>query len=267
MVATDHPQIFSRPNDVRLAARNGSYVGPTAGMASRFVQVNLVILPEEQANGFLRFCQANPKPCPVLAVSEPGSRQCNALGDDLDIARDVPSYRVYRNGKFASTQNDVADVWRDDLVTFALGCSFSFEHALLQNGVPVRHIEEGRNIPMYKTSIPLQPAGGFSGNMVVSMRPFKAAEAIRAIQITTRFPQTHGAPVHLGDPSLIGIANLGSPEYGDAVSVADDEIPVFWACGVTPQQILMDSGIEFAITHTPGHMLVTDIPESQITLF
>jgi uncharacterized protein YcsI (UPF0317 family) len=179
----------------------------------------------------------------------------------------VPSYRVYRNGKFASTQNDVADVWRDDLVTFALGCSFSFEHALLQNGVPVRHIEEGRNVPMYKTSIPLQSAGGFSGNMVVSMRPFRAAEAIRAIQITTRFPQTHGAPVHLGDPSLIGIASLGAPEYGDAVSIADDEIPVFWACGVTPQQILMDSGIEFAITHTPGHMLVTDIPESQITLF
>src|SRR5699024_8588431 len=164
------------------------------------------------------------------------------------------------------TLSDVTGVWRDDLVTFALGCSFSFEHALMQNGVPVRHIEEERNVPMYKASIPLQPAGGFSGNMVVSMRPFLAEFAIRAIQITTRFPQTHGAPVHLGDPALIGIDDLAVPDYGDAVSVGRDEIPVFWACGVTPQQVLMDSGIEFAITHTPGHMLVTDIPESQVAL-
>jgi len=175
MVSTNQPQRFLTPGDVRLAARNGSLVGSTAGMASGFVQVNLVILPEEQANGFLRFCQANPKPCPVLAVSEPGERQCAVLGEDLDIARDVPSYRVYRNGKFDGTLNDVSEVWRGDLVTFAIGCSFSFEHALLQNGVPVRHIEEGCNVPMYKTSIPLRPAGGFSGNMVVSMRPFLAA--------------------------------------------------------------------------------------------
>lgn len=266
MAPHDHAQRYLTPDDVRLAARNGSLVGSTAGMAKGFVQVNLVILPEAQANGFLRFCQANPKPCPVLAVSEPGERQCDVLGKDLDIARDVPSYRIYRNGAFDGTLNDVSDVWRDDLVTFAIGCSFSFEHALLQNGVPVRHIEEGRNVSMYKTSIPLRPAGGFSGNMVVSMRPFRADAAIRAVQITTRFPQTHGAPVHLGDPSLIGIKSLSSPDYGDAVSVADHEIPVFWACGVTPQQVLMDSGIEFAITHTPGHMLVTDIPESQVAL-
>ena len=266
MAPHDHAQRYLTPDDVRLAARNGSLVGSTAGMAKGFVQVNLVILPEAQANGFLRFCQANPKPCPVLAVSEPGERQCDVLGKDLDIARDVPSYRIYRNGTFDGTLNDVSDVWRDDLVTFAIGCSFSFEHALLQNGVPVRHIEEGRNVPMYKTSIPLRPAGGFSGNMVVSMRPFRADAAIRAVQITTRFPQTHGAPVHLGDPSLIGIQSLNSPDYGDAVSIANHEIPVFWACGVTPQQVLMDSGIEFAITHTPGHMLVTDIPESQVAL-
>ncbi len=266
MASMDHSQTYVTPRDVRLAARSGTLVGSTAGMANGFVQVNLVIMPEEQANGFLRFCQANPKPCPVLAVSEPGARHCDLLGEDLDIARDVPSYRIYRDGEFDSTLTDVSAVWRDDLVTFALGCSFSFEHALLQNGVPVRHIEEGRNVPMYKTSIPLRRAGGFSGNMVVSMRPFRAAAAIRAVQITTRFPQTHGAPVHLGDPSLIGIKNLGSPDYGDAVSVAPDEIPVFWACGVTPQQVLMDSGIGFAITHTPGHMLVTDIPESQVAL-
>ncbi|MGO1463492.1 MAG: putative hydro-lyase [Marinobacter sp.] len=266
MVSSTFSRSFSTPAEARQAARDGLLTGSTAGLASGYVQVNLVILPEEQANGFLRFCQANPKPCPVLAVSEPGDRQCALLGKDLDIARDVPSYRVYRNGQLADTRNEVSDVWRDDLVTFALGCSFSFEHALIQNGVPVRHIDEGRNVSMYKTSLALQPAGGFSGHMVVSMRPFLAEAAIRAVQITTRFPQTHGAPVHLGDPALIGIEDLDFPDYGDSVSVGRDEIPVFWACGVTPQQVLMDSGIEFAITHTPGHMLVTDIPESQVAL-
>ena len=151
-------------------------------------------------------------------------------------------------------------------LTFALGCSFSFEHALLQNGVAVRHIDESRNVPMFKTSIPLQAAGGFSGHMVVSMRPFPAAQAIRAIQITTRFPLAHGAPVHFGDPALIGIRDLMNPDYGDSVSIYSNETPVFWACGVTPQQVLMDAGVPFAITHSPGHMLVTDIPESQVTL-
>ncbi len=251
---------------VRLQARDGSLTGPTAGLASGFVQVNLVILPEAQANGFLRFCQANPKPCPLIAVSEPGERVCDILADDLDIARDVPSYCVYRDGQLSETLPDVSGLWRDDLVTFALGCSFSFEHALVQNGVAVRHIDEGRNVPMYKTSIPLQAAGGFAGRMVVSMRPFRAAQAIRAVQITTRYPQAHGAPVHLGDPALIGISDLAHPDYGDAVSVHTDEIPVFWACGVTPQQVLMDAGVPFAITHNPGHMLVTDIPESYVAL-
>jgi len=251
---------------VRRRARDGSLTSPTAGLANGFVQVNLVILPEAQANGFLRFCQANPKPCPLIAVSEPGQRGCEILADDLDIARDVPSYRVYRDGELSETLPDVSGLWRDDLVTFALGCSFSFEHALVQNGVAVRHIDEGRNVPMFKTSIPLQTAGGFAGRMVVSMRPFRAAQAIRAIQITTRYPQAHGAPVHLGDPALIGISDLAHPDYGDAVSVHTDEIPVFWACGVTPQQVLMDAGVPFAITHNPGYMLVTDIPESYVAL-
>lgn len=251
---------------VRHRARDGSLSGPTSGLANGFVQVNLVILPEAQANGFLRFCQANPKPCPLIAVSEPGRRDCGILAEDLDIARDVPSYCVYRDGQLAETLPDVSGLWRDDLVTFALGCSFSFEHALMQNGVAVRHIDEGRNVPMFKTSIPLQTAGGFAGRMVVSMRPFRAPEAIRAIQITTRYPQAHGAPVHLGDPALIGIADLHRPDYGDAVSVHTDEVPVFWACGVTPQQVLMDAGVPFAITHNPGHMLVTDIPESHVAL-
>ncbi|GHE20517.1 UPF0317 protein [Halomonas urumqiensis] len=241
--------------------------GPTSGLASGFVQVNLVILPEAEANGFLRFCQANPKPCPLIAVSEPGQRECSVLGADLDIARDVPAYRLYRHGKTSGTLESVANEWRDDLVTFALGCSFTFEHALVQAGLRVRHIDEQRNVPMFNTTIPLSSAGGFGGNLVVSMRPFLAADAIRAIQITTRFPQVHGSPVHLGDPALIGISDIHSPDYGDTVSVGDDELPVFWACGVTPQQVLMDAGVEFAITHSPGHMLVTDIPDSGLALF
>jgi uncharacterized protein YcsI (UPF0317 family) len=257
----------STPKAVREAARHGLLTGPTSGLASGYVQVNLVILPEAEAAGFLRFCQANPKPCPLLAISEPGDRTCAAMASDLDIARDVPAYRVYRNGVANEPVTDVASEWRDDLVTFALGCSFTFEHALIQSGLRIRHIDQGRNVPMYQTSIPLTPAGGFTGNMVVSMRPFPAADAIRAIQITTRYPQVHGAPVHLGNPGLIGISGLHSPDYGDSVSVADDEIPVFWACGVTPQQVLIDSGVSFAITHSPGAMLVTDIPDSTLALF
>ncbi|MDF0748701.1 putative hydro-lyase [Marinobacter sp. 71-i] len=257
----------STPSAVRRAAREGNLTGPTSGLASGYVQVNLVILPESQAAGFLRFCQANPKPCPLLAVSEPGARTCTLLGRDLDIARDVPAYRIYRHGQVSDTRTDVAEDWREDLVTFALGCSFTFEHALITAGLQVRHINEARNVPMYNTSVPLTSAGGFGGKLVVSMRPFIAADAIRAIQITTRYPQVHGSPVHLGNPSLIGISNLSAPDYGDSVSVGENEIPVFWACGVTPQQVLIDSGIEFAITHSPGHMLVTDIPDNSLALF
>lgn len=266
MISSQASHPYTRPQAVRLGARHGQLTGPTAGLANGYVQVNLVILPEAQANGFLRFCQANPKPCPLIAVSEPGDRSCQLLAEDLDIARDVPSYCWYRDGELVARPQDVSDLWRDDLVTFALGCSFSFEHALLQNGLPVRHIQHGRNVPMYRTSLPLVSAGGFSGTMVVSMRPYRAVDAIRAIQITTRYPQAHGAPVHFGDPSLIGIHDLDRPDYGDAVPVDNDETPVFWACGVTPQQVLMDAGVPFAITHNPGHMLVTDIPESQVAL-
>jgi len=267
MSTTNQLNSQSSPNAVRLAARQGLFTGLTSGLASGYVQVNLVILPESQACGFLRFCQANPKPCPVVAISEPGARHCEALASDLDISRDLSAYRIYRNGKVSDTVPDVADVWRDDLVTFAIGCSFTFEHALLQAGLSVRHIDEARNAPMFNTTMPLTTAGGFGGNLVVSMRPFSTADAIRAIQITTRYPQVHGSPVHFGNPSLIGISDLSSPDYGDPVSVRENEVPVFWACGVTPQQVIIDAGIEFAITHSPGHMLVTDIPESTLALF
>lgn len=267
MATTNPLDAQSTPAAVRMAARRGLLTAPTSGLASGYVQVNLVILPESQASGFLRFCQANPKPCPVLAVSEPGARHCKALASDLDIARDLPAYRVYLNGKVSETVPDVAEVWREDLVTFAIGCSFTFEHALIQSGLSVRHIDEARNVPMFKTTMPLTTAGGFTGNLVVSMRPFSAADAIRAIQITTRYPQVHGSPVHFGNPALIGISDILSPDYGDAVSVRENDVPVFWACGVTPQQVLIDAGVEFAITHSPGHMLVTDMPDSTLALF
>ncbi len=251
---------------VRLQARSGQLDGPTAGLARGFVQANLAILPKALADDFLRFCQRNPKPCPLLAVSDPGSSNFPGLGEELDIRTDVPRYRVWQYGKLIEEPTDVRAFWRDDLVSFAIGCSFSFEEALLAEGIEVRHIAQGVNVPMYRTSLATQPAGPFNGPMVVSMRPFKAADAIRAIQITSRFPSVHGAPVHIGDPALIGIADLNQPDYGDAVRVADDEIPVFWACGVTPQAVIAASQPEFCITHAPGHMLVCDLKNHQLAV-
>lgn len=251
---------------VRHRARDQALTGPTSGLAPGFVQANLAILPAALADDFLRFCQRNPKPCPLLAVSDPGSAHLPGLGEDLDVRTDVPRYRVWQGGELVDEPLDVRPHWRDDLVSFALGCSFSFEEALMAEGIEVRHVTLGCNVPMYRTQIATQPAGVFSGPLVVSMRPFKAADAIRAIQITTRYPQVHGAPVHLGDPALIGIADLSRPDYGDAVPVHDDEIPVFWACGVTPQSVIVESKPEFCITHAPGHMLVTDLRNHQLAV-
>src|SRR3954469_18506556 len=251
----------------RLRIREGSFTGPTAGLAPGHVQANLAILPKALAHDFLRFAQANPKACPVLAVSEPGDPRLPALGGDLDIRTDVPRYRVWRNGELVSEPTDLRDVWRDDLVTFAIGCSFSFEEALIEDGIEVRHIALGCNVPMYRTNIPCVPAGVFSGPMVVSMRPMKPADAIRAVQITSRFPSVHGAPVHLGMPQGIGIADISKPDYGDAVAVEADEIPVFWACGVTPQSVIAAAKLPFAITHAPGLMLVTDLRNRDLAVF
>mgnify|MGYP001812822872 FL=1 len=254
------------PAELRQAIRAGDFHGNTSGIAPGYVQCNLTILPADWADDFLRFCQANPKPCPLLAMSPaPGDPALPLLGD-IDIRTDVPSYRVFRDGKFSEEVADISSLWRDDLVVFALGCSFSFEEALLADGLEVRNVSEGVNVPMYRSNIECNAAGRFSGNMVVSMRPFKAADAIRAIQICTRFPSVHGAPVHLGDPGLIGIGALDSPDYGDAVSVAGDELPVFWACGVTPQVALENARPPFAITHSPGHMLVTDLRNSRLAV-
>ncbi len=251
---------------VRLQARSGRLNAPTTGLAPGFVQANLAILPKALADDFLRFCQRNPKPCPLLAVSDPGDVHLPGLGDDLDIRTDVPRYRVWQQGELIDEPADVRAHWRDDLVSFAIGCSFSFEEALLAEGIEVRHIAQGVNVPMYRTSVRTQAAGPFGGPLVVSMRPFKAADAIRAIQITSRYPAVHGAPVHIGDPGQIGIADLARPDYGDAVRVGEGEIPVFWACGVTPQAVIAASRPDFCITHAPGYMLVTDLKNHQLAV-
>ena len=242
----------------RLACRSGM-ASSTAGIANGFVQCNLAILPEELAAPFHRFCQLNPKPCPIIGISDAGDPRIPALGLDLDIRTDLPRYRVWRDGEVVEEPTDIKAYWRDDLVAFVLGCSFSFEEALMAEGLPIRHIEHKVRVPMYRTNIACASAGPFAGPMVVSMRPFRPAQAIRAVQITSRFPSVHGAPVHLGHPQSIGIADIARPDYGDAVPVEADEIPVFWACGVTPQAVIAAAKLPFAITHAPGLMLVTDL--------
>lgn len=249
----------SLPLHLRQQIREGSLTGPTTGLAPDYVQANLMILPKTLADEFLLFCQRNPKPCPLIYVSEPGQTLLETVGKDLDIRTDVPRYRIWENGQLRAEVNDVTAVWRNDLVSFLIGCSFSFEHALLDYGLPLRQLEEGVNVPMYKTNIPTHATTHLEGPMVVSMRPFVAADAIRAIQITSRFPSVHGAPVHIGNPNLIGIKDLDQPDYGDAVTVHPNELPVFWACGVTPQAVIETARPEFCITHAPGHMLITDI--------
>jgi uncharacterized protein YcsI (UPF0317 family) len=254
------------PQELRQSIRAGEHSSNTSGYCAGFVQCNVVILPAQWANDFLRFCQLNPKPCPlVAAAATPGDPSLPPLGD-IDIRSDVPSYRLFRDGECSDEVPDITGLWRDDLVTFALGCSFSFEEALLADGLEVRNVSQGVNVPMYRTDIDCTPAGAFAGKMVVSMRPFRAADAIRAVQICTRFPSVHGAPVHLGDPGLIGVGDLALPDYGDAVSINADELPVFWACGVTPQVALEAARPPFAITHSPGCMLVTDLRNSQLAV-
>jgi uncharacterized protein YcsI (UPF0317 family) len=245
--------------EVRGAIRRGEWRGPTAGLAPAYAQANLVVLPREHAFDFLLFCQRNPRPCPVLEVLDPGATE-PACAPGADVRRDLPRYRVWRDGQLADEPTDLTDVWRSDLVSVLIGCSFSFEAPLLAAGLEVRHITEGRNVPMYRTRRPTRPAGPFRGPLVVTMRPFRPADVPRAVEITARVPQVHGAPIHVGEPAALGIADLGTPDYGDAVTVQPGEVPVFWACGVTPQAALLEAKLPFAITHAPGHMFVTDIP-------
>lgn len=243
---------------VRQQIRHGALTGPTAGLAPGHIQANIVMLPRAWAEDFEQFCQANAKACPVLAKSEPGSPALPTLGADIDMRHDLPRYRVYRHGVLDATPSDVADLWRDDLVTFAIGCSFTFEHPLLAAGIPLRHVARGLNVSMYKTNLATVPVGRWHGPMVVSMRPLTPEDAIRATEISGRFPDMHGAPVHVGDPDAIGIRDIAAPDYGDTVAVLPGEQPVFWACGVTPQAAIEVVRPEFCITHAPGCMLITD---------
>lgn len=242
----------------RERIRSGEHAGPTGGMAPGFVQTNLVILPEEYAFDFLKFCVRNPRPCPVLEVTDAGSPTPPVMAPEADLRTDVPKYRVYENGELVDEPTDIVSRWREDLVSFLIGCSFTFERALLAAGLRIAHLDQGRNVPMYVTGRECVPSGPFSGPMVVSMRPYRPDEIPRAVEISGRYPTMHGAPVHVGDPEGLGVRDINDPEFGDPIEISEDELPVFWACGVTPQAVAMGARPPLMITHSPGHMFITD---------
>jgi uncharacterized protein YcsI (UPF0317 family) len=251
---------------LRELIRNKEWTIPTTGVFPGIVQANLVMLPREEAFNFLLFCVRNPKPCPVLDVLEPGEVE-PAIAQGADLRTDLPKYRIFRDGQLEAEAEDVLDVFHEDMVSFLLGCSFSFENALLAAGLPVRNIEEDKNVSMYITNRLCRPAGPFSAPLVVSMRPMTPEEAVRAVQVTTRFHLTHGAPVHLGSPEKIGIKDLDKPDFGDPVAIRPDEIPIFWACGVTSMLAATSAPLPLVITHSPGHMFVSDLKDEDMTVF
>lgn len=254
------------PGEAREMIRKNDWVKPTSGLSHGFIQANLAVLPKDLAFEFLLFCQRNPKPCPIIDVTEPGSGIPALAAPNADIRTDIPKYRVYRHGELVEEMTDVTELWDDNMVGFLIGCSFTFEEGLLKNGIPIRHIEEDRNVPMYKTNIECVKAGRFEGPMVVSMRPMSEKDAIRAVQVTSRFPNVHGAPVHIGNPANIGIKDIHSPDFGDSVTIKEGEVPVFWACGVTPQAVAMHVKPEIMITHAPGYMFITDLPNERFAV-
>jgi len=254
------------PKEFRALIRKGKWDKPTAGLAMGYAQANLVILPQKHAFDFLLFCQRNPKPCPLLEVLEPGEFRTKFLSLDADIRTDIPLYNIYRKGKLHKTVKEIRSFWKPDFVTFLLGCSFSFEEAMLRSKIPVRHIEENKNVPMFITHIPCKPAGLFHGPMVVTMRPIPSDKVTRAVQITSRYAWVHGAPIHIGNPSTIGIKDLRKPEFGDPVTIKKGEVPVFWACGVTPQAVVMKAKPDLCITHAPGHMFISDLLNEELAI-
>lgn len=243
---------------VRSLIRDNKLVKPTSGMALGYTQANLAILPKELAYDFLLFAQRNPKPCPILDVTEVGSPEPRIVAPGADLRFDIPKYRIFKKGVLEDEVLDIEKYWTKDMVAFLLGCSFTFETPMLKNGIPVRHIEEKCNVPMYITNIECQPAGIFSGPTVVSMRPIPESQVVRAVQVTSRFPAVHGAPLHVGSPASIGIKDINKPDFGDAVTINPGEVPVFWACGVTPQAVAMKVKPEIMITHAPGYMFICD---------
>jgi uncharacterized protein YcsI (UPF0317 family) len=257
----------SLPKDVRAMIREGRWAAPTSGLSLGYAQANMIILPKDWAYDFLLFAVRNPKPCPILDVTEAGDPETKLIAPGADVRTDLPRYRVWENGELVDEPTDIISRWRSDLTAFMIGCSFSFEGALLDAGIRIRHVDEGVNVPMYITNIRCLPAGRFSGNLVVSMRPIPHNMVVRASVCTARFPAVHGAPLHAGDPSVIGIKDIGRPDFGDAVTIKQGEAPVFWACGVTPQVAVMSSRPPFAITHAPGHMFIADKKDSDYAVF
>lgn len=264
MIALEHLRhVDASPARMAREQYRAGSIAPTSGVAPGFTQANMIVLPRDWAFDFLLYAQRNPKACPVLDVSDPGSH-ATMLAPGADLRTDLPLYRIWRGGKLAEETADARAAWAEhpDLVSFLIGCSFTFETPMLEAGIEIRHITDGSNVPMYLTDRPCRPAGRLHGNLVVSMRPIPASRVADAATISGRFPAVHGAPVHIGAPNEIGIADLDKPEFGDAVRIEPGEVPVFWACGVTPQAAVMASGVPFAITHAPGHMFITDIPDS-----
>lgn len=257
---------YAHPTELWELTRKGEYTRGTPGVCLGYVQTNLVILPKKLAFDFLLFCQRNLKPCPVVDVTDPGSPHPPLAAPDADLRTDVPRYRVYSHGQLVDEPTDITRYWRDDLVSFLLGCSYTFERALLANDVPLRHLEQGVDVPVFITSIPCVPAGMFHGPMVVSMRPIPREKVVRAVQVTSRFPGTHGAPVHIGDPEAIGVMDVSKPDFDDPVTFEPGDVPVFWACGVTPQAVAMRSRPELMITHAPSHMFVTALKDDQFAV-
>jgi len=256
---------WTHPREVRKLIREGKWTKTTAGLCRGYAQANVVILPKKLAYDFLLFCVRNPKPCPILEVMDPGQTE-PSIAKGADIRTDVPKYRVYKKGELVGEYTDILDFWRDDFVTFLLGCSFSFEEALMRAGIPIRHIELNVRCPIYITNIPCKPAGIFHGPLVVSMRPIPRELVVKAVQITSRYTFVHGAPVHIGDPEAIGIKDITKPDFGDPVPIYENEVPVFWACGVTPQAVAMKAKPEIMITHAPTCMFITDIPNEALAV-
>ena len=258
------PNLPRTPTEIRRLIRHGEYSGVTGGLAPGYVQANLVILPKQLAFDFLLFCQRNPRPCPLLEVMEPGEREPRLTSPGADIRTDVPRYRIFRDGQVVDEVTDIQPLWREDLVSFLLGCSFTFESAMTDAGIPLWHWETGKNVTMFITNIEATPAGAFSGPMVVSMRPIHQTQVVRAVQVTSRFPGAHGAPIQIDNPETIGIRNINQPDYGDAAEFKEGQVPVFWACGVTPQAVALKSKPSFMITHAPGHMFITNMRDTDL---
>ena len=254
------------PKEIRNLIRKGKWDKLTAGLAMGYAQANLVILPQKYAFDFLLFCQRNAKPCPLLEVLEPGEFKTKFLSLDADIRTDIPLYNIYRKGRLQNTVREIKNLWKEDFVSFLLGCSFSFEEAMLRAKIPVRHIEENKNVPMFITHISCKPAGVFHGPMVVTMRPIPSEKVARVVQITSRYASVHGAPIHIGEPSAIGIKDLRRPDFGDPVTIKKGEVPVFWACGVTPQAVVMKARPDLCITHLPGHMFISGLLNEELAI-